>query len=233
MITNRDTGILGRWLKALFSRWRRKKPPSKKTWPTREEIERLPWFERVELDDIIVVADDQTARQAVADLLQEEVVGFDTESKPTFIKGHTSSGPHVAQFATLKRAYVFMLHHAQAREAVKILLASETPKKVGFGLQHDLRTIPIKLGVKPQGVLDLQTLFSAQGYGPSVGVKVAVALTLDRRFAKSKKSSTSNWMSHHLSPKQILYAANDAYAAIHVFRALSYESSSGAGRNSK
>ena len=59
-----------------------------------------------------------------------------------------------------------------------------------------------------------------RGFGRGVGVKVAVAITLKRRFIKSKKATTSNWMRRRLSDKQVLYAANDAYAAIKVFHVL-------------
>ncbi|MDP1999228.1 MAG: 3'-5' exonuclease domain-containing protein 2, partial [Rhodoferax sp.] len=42
----------------------------------------------------------------------------------------------------------------------------------------------------------------------------------NQRFIKSKKAATSNWSMPHLSPNQVLYAANDAYAAVRVFHAL-------------
>jgi ribonuclease D len=49
---------------------------------------------------------------------------------------------------------------------------------------------------------------------------VGVAIALKRRFSKSRKASTSNWKQRRLTDKQILYAANDAFAAIRVFHAL-------------
>ena len=106
-----------------------------------------------------------------------------------------------------------------AAKAVGKLIACETLKKVGFGLSDDLRRIPIKFHVQPKAVLDLETLFVKKGYGRGVGVKVAVAIVFKRRFLKSKKASTSDW-SRPLNEKQILYAANDAYAAIKVYDAL-------------
>lgn len=213
--------IIWDWLKALFS----KSPGGKlgvvrKVWPTREEIVLLPVFEGLDPGDIVVVSTPKGAQRAQAELVQETVVGFDTESQPTFLKGQVSTGPHVAQFATPRRAYVFMLHDDKCREVARWLIGSEALKKVGFGLDDDLRRIPIKLKVQPKAVVDLETLFRAKGYGRGVGVKVAVAIVFRRRFIKSKKASTSNWKSRHLSDKQVHYAASDAYAAIRVFRAL-------------
>jgi ribonuclease D len=147
-------------------------------------------------------------------------VGFDTESKPTFQKGEVSRGPHVVQFSTARRAYIFMLHLEKNREVASALINSPALKKVGFGLGDDLKRIPIKLGARPKSVLDLETLFSARGYGRGVGVKVGVAIMFKQRFMKSKKASTSNWMNRSLTDSQILYAANDAYAAIKVYEAL-------------
>ena len=65
-----------------------------------------------------------------------------------------------------------------------------------------------------------ETLFAQRGHGRQVGVKVAVAIVFKQRFRKSKRAATSNWREQHLSRQQILYAANDAYAALRVYNAL-------------
>jgi ribonuclease D len=77
-----------------------------------------------------------------------------------------------------------------------------------------------KLGVVPQGVLDLNHVFHQRGYRKDMGVKGAVAVLFGQRFAKSKKAATSNWALPRLSESQVVYAANDAYAAWHVYQAL-------------
>lgn len=148
------------------------------------------------------------------------VVGFDTESKPTFLKGEVSGGPHVVQFAVAHQAWVFQLHDAVCREAVATLLASSELTKVGFGLDGDRSQIMAKFGVPPQAVLDLDHAFRRMGYRKSVGVKTAVALLFNQRFVKSKKVATTNWANPRLTEMQVLYAANDAWAAIRVFEEL-------------
>ena len=77
-----------------------------------------------------------------------------------------------------------------------------------------------KLGVDLQGVLDLNTVFREQGYRKDMGVRGAVAVLFNKRFIKSKKASTSNWANAQLTEAQIIYAANDAYAAMRVYSAL-------------
>jgi ribonuclease D len=77
-----------------------------------------------------------------------------------------------------------------------------------------------KLGVEPVGLLELNHLFRERGYRKDMGVKGAVAVLFQQRFIKSKKASTSNWAQPRLSEAQLVYAANDAYAAIRVLHAL-------------
>ena len=63
-------------------------------------------------------------------------------------------------------------------------------------------------------------MFRERGYRKDMGVKGAVAVLFNRRFLKSKKAATSNWANPQLSESQLVYAANDAYAAARVFDAL-------------
>jgi len=92
--------------------------------------------------------------------------------------------------------------------------------KAGFGLGDDRKRIIHKLGVEPAGVLELNTIFHQRGYRKDMGVKGAVAVLFNQRFIKSKKAATSNWANARLTEAQLIYAANDAYAAIRVFDAL-------------
>jgi ribonuclease D len=78
------------------------------------------------------------------------------------------------------------------------------------------------LGVEPQGILELNTVFHQRGYRKDMGVKGAVAVLFNQRFMKSKKAATSNWANAHLTESQLVYAANDAYAAIRVWEALGF-----------
>ncbi len=188
--------------------------------PTPEQIALLEPFPRIGLDRITVVATVEQAAAARDLLLREPVWGFDTESKPTFQAGEASDGPHTLQLATLTAAWVIQLHDAGCRVIAGELLARRGIVKAGFGLGDDKRRIVRKLGVEPQDVLDLDTEFRQRGYRRQVGVKMAVALLFGQRFLKSKRAATSNWASRRLSEAQVLYAANDAWAAACVYHAL-------------
>ena len=84
----------------------------------------------------------------------------------------------------------------------------------------DRKRIIAKLGVEPGAVLELNTVFRERGYRKDMGVKGAVAVLFNKCFLKSKKAATSNWANPRLTESQLLYAANDAWAAARVFQAL-------------
>ena len=188
--------------------------------PSREQIAALPLFEGLPLARIELVADAASAARAFATLERASWLGFDTESKPTFLKNEVSTGPHTLQLATLEQAWVFQLHDAACRDAAAQLMAAPALTKCGFGLQGDLTQMRAKLGIEPQCLLDLASAFRQRGYRQSVGVKTAVAIVFQQRFTKSHKQTTSNWASRTLSEGQLRYAANDAWAALRVAQAM-------------
>ena len=188
--------------------------------PDKDAIALLPPFERLGLDRITLVCTGAQARQAQDQLARSSAWGFDTESKPTFKVGETSDGPHILQLSTPERAWVFQLHDPDCRRVAAELLAQSGIAKAGFGLGDDRKRIVHKLGIEPQGILELNTVFHQRGYRKDMGVKGAVAVLFNQRFMKSKKAATSNWANARLSEAQLVYAANDAYAAIRVWQAL-------------
>jgi ribonuclease D len=191
-----------------------------KATPDKEAIALLPEFERLGLDRISLVCTGSEAHQAHSQLIAAKAWGFDTESKPTFRVGEQSDGPHILQLATAERAWVFQLHEPECRAVAADLLARSGIAKAGFGLGDDRKRIVHKLGIEPQGILELNTIFRERGYRKDMGVKGAVAVMFNQRFIKSKKAATSNWANARLSEAQLVYAANDAYAAIRVWQAL-------------
>ena len=212
--------------------------------PSRAESLLLPAFVGLDMAQIVVPATADQFALAAGQIMAAGVAGFDTESKPTFRVGETSDGPHTVQFA-IQRAdggadggaagrgdsradsradgycgYVFQVLRPESLAPLAALLGSARLLKAGFGLGSDRSQIQAKLGLVAQGVLDLNTVFSQQGYRRDLGVRAAVAVVFGQRFLKSKKVTTTNWALPHLTPNQVRYAANDAYAALRVWQAL-------------
>ena len=195
-------------------------PTMSKAAPTKAETAHLEVFAGLTLAQIEVPTTRAQFAAAAAEILAARTVGFDTESKPTFAPGEVSNGPHVVQFALPDRAFIFQVRHAEGRELLIELLQSHSLRKVGFGLGSDRSQVQAKFGVALGAVIDLGHEFRQRGYRNAVGVRAAVAIVFERRFVKSKRTTTSNWALPQLNSSQLLYAANDAFAALKVFQAL-------------
>jgi ribonuclease D len=188
--------------------------------PSKTETARFEPFAYLSSKSIFVPRTDQDCKAAAEEILASGLTGFDTESKPIFTFGEVSDGPHVVQFALSDKAFVFQLHRRNCRSFIVEILQSEKVLKVGFGLKSDRGQILSKFGVKPREMLDLDTVFRKKGYTRQMGVRAAVGAVLHQHFSKSKKTTTSNWAASELSERQLLYAANDAFAALKVMEAL-------------
>lgn len=188
--------------------------------PTKQEIAQLQPFIGLTLDRIHLPNKPAQFEFARRELLRERFIGFDTETKPTFTKGEVATGPHVAQFAVRERAFVVRVEDPGAREFIKDIVESAEIVKVGFGLSSDRGPLLRKIGARIRSTVDLAAALRKKGFRQTVGAKAAVAIVLGRRLQKSKSVTTSNWARQSLLPNQLLYAANDAYAALAVFYAL-------------
>nr|WP_315257839.1 3'-5' exonuclease [uncultured Duganella sp.] len=165
-----------------------------------------------------------TPEQAVAArdaLLVCDAIGFDTESKPTFTRGETSTGPHLIQFATDKKAWLCQIGDSTEPHIRAMLLAvleRPLPLKIGFGLADDVKRLHAKLDIRAAGIVDMSVVLRAPGQRNDLGAKTAVAKFFGQKLQKSKKISTTNWALRRLNEKQILYAADDAQVALLVYR---------------
>ncbi|AHL75597.1 3'-5' exonuclease [Stutzerimonas stutzeri] len=187
------------------------------------DIDALPRFDGLALDRIVIPSTPEQFHQAADEINTFAEIGFDTESKPTFRVGELSTGPHLIQFATPEKTYLFQVEREGCIEAAKAVLESDRLLKVGFGLSSDRSRLRSKLGVELRRYLDLGTALRYPGKKGQVGLRGAVAAVLGAGIRKSRRVSTSNWASRSLSEAQQHYAANDAYAALRVFLALDGE----------
>ena len=179
----------------------------------------LPIYPGIGLERISLVVSDEQAEAALVALLAADAIGFDTESKPTFLKGEVSTGPHLVQLATDYQAYLFPISRLYDTRALKAILESPQVKKIGFGLGNDHSVLNSRLCIAANNVLDLGEVLRGPGHRGTVGAKVAVAHFFGQKLQKSKKIGTSNWSNARLNERQVLYAANDAHVALMLYRA--------------
>lgn len=188
--------------------------------PQLVDLDALPRYEGVAPERILMPTTREAFRQAVDDIGTCGQIGFDTESKPTFRVGEVSTGPHLIQFATPLRVYLFQVGLEGCLEAATAVLEADSVVKVGFGLRSDRSRLRSRFGIELGPYIDLGTVLRYDGKKGEVGLRGAVAAVLGTRLTKSRRLSTSNWANTTLSEAQRLYAANDAYGALQVFLGL-------------
>lgn len=192
--------------------------PLLQTLPSKEQIQELPLFQNLPMQQIHLINSIEQCLALEQELKSCALLGFDTESKPTFAKGEVSTGPHLIQLASHDTAYLFQIN-PQILEFLKPVFENRDQVKVGFGLKNDAHLFR-KKGIELNSVIELSKCFSAFGFSNPMGLKNAMALLFQVNFPKSKKISTSNWARKILTPHQIQYAAADAYAPVLVFEEL-------------
>jgi len=163
--------------------------------------------------DVRLVNTPQDAERALADIRQESVVGFDTETRPSFSKGE-SHPACLAQAATGRAVYLFQLRHAEVFPALAELLEEPRIVKAGVALAEDLRALKLLLPFAEKSVVDLGVVARRCGLGQT-GVRNLAGILLGFRIPKGAR--TSNWAAPRLSPAQIIYAATDAWACRELF----------------
>ena len=188
------------------------------TLPSKEQIQALPVFQNLPMQQIHLIHNIEQCLALEQELKSCALLGFDTESKPTFAKGEVSTGPHLIQLASHDSAYLFQIN-PEVLEFLKPVFESRDQIKVGFGLKNDAHLFR-KKGIELNSVIELSKCFFAFGFTNPMGLKNAMALLFQVNFPKSKKISTSNWARKTLTPAQIQYAAADAYAPVLVFEEL-------------
>lgn len=178
---------------------------------SREEVNALP-IRRYE-GEVHVVSAAQDLAPALADILQEPVVGFDTETRPAFRAGE-SYPPSLAQVATARAVYLFQVRHGEVAAAVAQMLASEHVVKAGIGLADDMKAMKKLVEFTGKSIVDLGAVATRHGL-KQTGVRNLTGLFLGFRIPKGTK--TSNWARSQLTPQQIAYAATDAWACRELY----------------
>ncbi len=178
---------------------------------SREEMAKLP-IRRYE-GEVCLVTTPQDLARALADIRQESVVGFDTETRPSFRKGE-SHPTCLVQMATASTVYLFQLRRPEIFPILAEMLVEPRIVKAGVALAHDLRSLKLVFPFVEQGVLDLGAVARRAGFGQT-GLRNLAGITLGYRIPKGTR--TSNWAAAQLSAQQITYAATDAWVCRELF----------------
>ncbi|MBR1574005.1 MAG: 3'-5' exonuclease domain-containing protein 2 [Bacteroidales bacterium] len=183
---------------------------------TTEEIYQLPL---AAFDGEIVVIDkiDQHYRAALRYLSSKKIIGFDTESRPSFTAERAPYGVSLLQLSGADRAFLFRLKAIGLQPGLCKLLASPDIIKVGAAVHDDLHGLRKLSEFTPGGFVDLQQLVSEYGIQDK-SVKKMAAIILGVRISKTQQ--LSNWEAETLSEPQRKYAATDAWICREMYKKL-------------
>jgi ribonuclease D len=165
---------------------------------------------------IVVVLTEREAEKAVRYLLLQQILGVDTETRPSFRKGNLNSVA-LLQVATRDICFLFRLNYLGMSSSVKRLLEDTTVPKIGLSLRDDLHSL------HALGQFETGNFIDLQDHVREIGVE---DLSLQKLYANffgeriSKRERLSNWESVILTDKQKLYAATDAWACIMLYEEL-------------
>lgn len=188
----------------------------------------LPAFVGISMNNIVQIKDLSQLIAAEKTLLAQEIIGFDSETKASFGPSHhpPEQGPHLVQFSTLTKAYLFTSRPNQPHSSFQRLvhaaigrILESNVQKVGFGLSSDHSMLAKNLNISAKNIIDLALELRTLSSRNSMGTVNAVRTVLQQEFKKPKRITVSNWCLplDRLQPNQITYAANDAYVALRVY----------------
>jgi ribonuclease D len=178
---------------------------------TKEELAELPLSQFN--GDIVLVENLRMADMAAGYLRNFQVLGFDTETKPSFSRGE-SHKVALLQLASEERAFLFRLQKVGLPDSIRQLLTDPDRLKVGVAIRDDLKALQKLKNFKPGGFIELQDMAVHAGIR-DFSLKKLCAIVLGVRISKAQQ--TSNWEAEALSDQQLVYAATDAWMSLRIF----------------
>jgi len=184
-----------------------------------DELQKLPlaWFEgKIHVIDHLVAAE-----LAVNWLKTYPMLGFDTETKPSFTRG-TYNPVALLQLSTDKEVFLFRLCRMGVPKCLLELLSNPNILKIGAAIKNDIDLLKRAVKIKPQGFIDLQDV--VQKYEiKNLGLAKMAGIILGVRISKAQQ--LSNWENNPLTEAQLRYAATDAWMCYQIYEKLTGHSS--------
>jgi ribonuclease D len=181
---------------------------------TAEEIKELDlsWFE----GEIFLIDNLKKFNEVLPGLKSSKVLGFDTETKPSFKKGRKNK-VSLIQLANDKIACLFRINRIGIPAELAAILSDPGIIKSGVAIHDDIRVLSGIRKFNPAGFIDLQAFVKSYGIESS-GLKKLAAIVLGFRI--SKRQQVTDWEAVQLSEAQQIYAATDAWVCCEIYNKL-------------
>lgn len=181
---------------------------------TKEQLHELP--EVTFPGRVIMVDSAAKAHDALRFLRRQPMIGFDTETRPSFQKDrhYTVS---LMQLSTAQECFLFRLKLIGSLEGLMELMGDENVLKIGLSTRDDFNSLRRVTEVEPRGFVELQDM--VKGYDiADLSLQKIYGVIFGQRISKTQR--LTNWEAEQLTESQQRYAAIDAWACLRIYRHL-------------
>lgn len=181
---------------------------------TKEELAELPL---VKFEGTITIVEYESQVDEIAKYLnKQKIIGFDTETRPSFIKGNINKVA-LLQLSTHEHAFLFRLNKIGLPKSIVDILKLKKIIKAGVAIRDDIKVLQNLSKFSPNGFIELQD--QVQEFGiQDFSLKKLSGIVLGCRISKAQQ--LSNWEADLLTEAQQVYAATDAWAALKIYQNL-------------
>ena len=174
-------------------------------------------LEAVHFDGRIEVVETADAlAKACKDLAKQKIIGFDTETRPSFTAGVTNKVA-LLQLSTEECCYLIRLNKLPLTREIVAILSSKTIIKIGADVRNDISALNKLHRFTAEGFIDLQNEVGKYGIEDKSLRKIS-GIVLGKKVSKAQR--LSNWAAKQLTPQQQMYAATDAWVCIEIYNRL-------------
>lgn len=181
---------------------------------TNKELDQLPMAQFT--DEVVIVDTPDKLHSAIKEMSQTSLLGFDTETRPSFRRG-VSYNVSLLQLSTNDKAWLIRLNKLGLPTELTKLLESENIIKIGAAIRDDIKGLQKHTNFKPNKFIDLQTMAKERGL-EDFSLKKLAAHVLGVKI--SKRQRLSNWEAETLSNAQLRYAATDAWISLMIYQGM-------------
>lgn len=185
-----------------------------RTTITSEELNALPL--KAFSGKVHVITDPERLAAVASEIENHKIVGFDTETRPSFKRGQ-SYKVALLQLALPDKVFLIRIHQTGLPQEIISVFENKNIVKAGVAIHDDIKALQKIMHFDPTAFIELSTMAKSSGLQVE-SVKKLAGLLLGFRISKS--AQTSNWEASTLSEKQIEYAATDAWVCLEIYRHL-------------
>ncbi|MDE6408640.1 MAG: 3'-5' exonuclease domain-containing protein 2 [Muribaculaceae bacterium] len=181
---------------------------------TKQELSALPMVTYA--GSIFLIDSEEKALEAAETLRREKILGFDTETKPSFKRGQTNNVA-LLQLSTHSSTFLIRLNHIGLPDPIKSVLEDEGILKIGVSIHDDFHNLNKLYDLSPAGFIDLQSFVKDFGIADNSLARI-YAILFGMRISKGQR--LTNWEADELTIHQQAYAALDALACVEIYEHL-------------